>query len=356
MTVSQAVTEDFSVNELPRKQRFQTWRKNLADAYEVKSFGEITEKNFIGTIQTLLMNRVVIASTESRPQQYLRTAETIASSNFDHLLMEIVWSGSRRIDSPEQSLELSAGDIILFDPSQPVTQSIYGDDVDERGHIYRDSSVIVPKDLLADASLDLRELHFCVLPAGQVESELLKSTVKTYIAQSANVSLPLRAAYENAFVGLLVACLNSEVVKSQNICTTRVADRAENIRASLAAAIDKYIDEPGLDVDLIAKTLHVSRSTLYRHCKSMGGVAAVIRNRRLLRAHQHLRAANNGSLSITQLASELGFSSVNVFSRAYKTHFGITPKQTLQMDFQGSDLNIESNISESYIKGLFKYF
>lgn len=89
--------------------------------------------------------------------------------------------------------------------------------------------------------------------------------------------------------------------------------------------IEAHIDDPDLGVDRLQSAFGVSRPTLYRMFRRMGGVARFIRQRRLAAAHQYLR--RRPDLSITWLLYELGFASERQFQRAFQSEFGLSPSE-----------------------------
>lgn len=86
------------------------------------------------------------------------------------------------------------------------------------------------------------------------------------------------------------------------------------------------MDNPKFWVEELADTLNVSRVQLYRKVKAILGISISdhINNIKLERAAEMLR---NGTLNISEVAYALGFSSPNYFSTAFKSKFGISPKE-----------------------------
>lgn len=89
--------------------------------------------------------------------------------------------------------------------------------------------------------------------------------------------------------------------------------------------IETHIDDPDLGVDTLQSSFGVSRPTLYRMFRRMGGVARFIRQRRLAAAHQYLR--RRPDMSITWVLYELGFASERQFQRAFHAEYGLSPSE-----------------------------
>ncbi|KAA3617296.1 MAG: helix-turn-helix domain-containing protein [Calditrichaeota bacterium] len=88
--------------------------------------------------------------------------------------------------------------------------------------------------------------------------------------------------------------------------------------------IEKNIDNPLFDTSLLALSLNLSRSQLYKKLKQKTGksTTAYVRDYKLNKA-KNLIEANYGSVS--QVALEVGFNSFNYFSIQFKKQFGFTP-------------------------------
>ena len=87
--------------------------------------------------------------------------------------------------------------------------------------------------------------------------------------------------------------------------------------------IEAQLCDPALGIDFLLQRFHVSRPTLYRMFRPLGGVARYIRERRLHAAGARLREAPH--CTITFLLYDLGFESERQFQRAFQTHFGMSP-------------------------------
>lgn len=92
------------------------------------------------------------------------------------------------------------------------------------------------------------------------------------------------------------------------------------------AAVDENMSNSDLSVEDLGETMCLSRVQLYRKVKAMTGKSPVeiVRERRLVRAH-HLLA--DSSLSISEIAYRVGFSSPSYFTKCYHDFFGKAPTE-----------------------------
>lgn len=94
------------------------------------------------------------------------------------------------------------------------------------------------------------------------------------------------------------------------------------------AQINERLDDPHLNATALAREQGISRRRLDELFVDAVGtpVAACITDRRLVRASQLLRDPAHRQLSVTSIASRVGFQDASHFSRAFKSRFGATPK------------------------------
>ena len=91
--------------------------------------------------------------------------------------------------------------------------------------------------------------------------------------------------------------------------------------------VERHIQNPDFDLELMASELHISRSTLTRKCRVIAGCTPLefIRNIKLKYACALLTKDKAGNIS--EVAYATGFSSAKYFTKCFKEEFGITPTE-----------------------------
>lgn len=110
----------------------------------------------------------------------------------------------------------------------------------------------------------------------------------------------------------------------------------EEFLRNAVAVVDKFMDDPGLDVEKLSEELSLSSNQTYRKIKALTGYTAkeFIRVQRLKIAAQLLVQKKR---TISEIIYMVGFSSPSYFSRCFKDQYGCTPseyidKQDLKLD------------------------
>ena len=91
-----------------------------------------------------------------------------------------------------------------------------------------------------------------------------------------------------------------------------------------AELIEKHLANPELDMSQISRSLGMSRTQVFRKLKALTGKSptAVIRSIRLQKGKELLSSED---LTISEVAYEVGFTSLNYFSTAFFEEFGVRP-------------------------------
>lgn len=93
--------------------------------------------------------------------------------------------------------------------------------------------------------------------------------------------------------------------------------------------VEEKMADPAFNIDIIAESLLMSRTTFYKKFKSLTGLTPVefVRDIRLQRAKQYLDAGNN---NVSEAAYLTGFSNPKYFSTCFKEKYHISPSDYLR--------------------------
>jgi DNA-binding response OmpR family regulator len=105
----------------------------------------------------------------------------------------------------------------------------------------------------------------------------------------------------------------------------------EEFLRNAVAVVDKYMDDPNLDVEKLSEHLSLSSNQTYRKIKALTGYTAkeFIRVQRLKIAAQLLTQKKR---TISEIIYMVGFSSPSYFSRCFKEQYGCTPSEFIERE------------------------
>jgi len=96
-------------------------------------------------------------------------------------------------------------------------------------------------------------------------------------------------------------------------------------RDALQQALLPYIQDHNLNNSTVAELCGMNKRTLARKLKARG--SSIKNELNILRRHRAEMELSNGSLSVTEIASRVGYTDPTVFSRAFKRWTGTSPRQ-----------------------------
>ena len=285
------------------------YREGLSDLYAVSDIdGE--RGSFFNRNVAYQFGNTVFGSGGSVGQTMARTAAEIRRSGFDGVSM-ILDRGGMRGDVDGVRISSAPGTIHFRHLSRVSATNLSRVDL---------VVTVLPREIVPEWLLDPR-FHGHTIAPGTATGRMLNA----HLAGTAEIASELSHAE-----GL--AAINAALVLAQ--CSTGQSDvmPAEQARAAYRTVrqmaidvIEKNLLNPALTPDSIARSLGVSRSTLYRAFEAAGGVVSSIQRRRLARAYTLLRRRIGRTPSVAQIAHECGFASESHFSRAFRERYGLPP-------------------------------
>lgn len=143
--------------------------------------------------------------------------------------------------------------------------------------------------------------------------EMLKKTVANLIAN--------RKLLKNKFSGM------QQQEEKQEVLSIKPAD--EILMEKIMKVINENLAEPSLDVEMLAKSVGLSRVHLYRKLKQLTnlGTQDFIRS---IRIQQAAKLLKNKKMNISDVAYLVGFNNLSHFSNSFKGQFGVSPKEYMQ--------------------------
>ena len=138
---------------------------------------------------------------------------------------------------------------------------------------------------------------------------------KVLLARIENL-LRQRKLLKHLFQGTLEA--------EQEIADSHLEDRDKQFMKQLHAIIQKNLSDSEFGVEDIGKQIGLSRVQLYRKVKAMTGSSVVdlLRKARLAKAKRLLESR---SMSVSEVAYDVGFSAPSYFTKCFKDEYGMLP-------------------------------
>lgn len=218
-----------------------------------------------------------------------------------------------------QDTEMEIGGVTRHVPAGVVTLWDLGRPSAKRMSAGRHLSMGFERSLAQRAGLLAGDVHGVALgQAGGIVAQHIKSLNAALQQGSAFAS----ADMAEASARLVAACLPAatfEATDNGSLALGALVERTQQVIARRMGDVD-------LDPEVVAGDLGVSRTSLYRAFAAQGGVALAIRNARLRAAREALGSARD-TRRVNQIAFACGFRNDAHFSRAFRSAYGVSPRE-----------------------------
>lgn len=256
------------------------------------------------------LGEAVLAAYETPAQTMDRPERLVTAQGLDHLILRSHTSGRARITVDGRVETVGPGDIVFVDLAQPVRF-----EVDPVAGV----DLVLPRRVVTSASDGIAVRHGRILLAnGHPLTRLVADHLRNLAAclSEPPVDLAILGPATIALCrGLLAA--TSEPGEAQALDFPVLAMR-------------RFIDQnlATVDVPMLAARFGHSRARLYKRFAGQGGIASLIRDRRLAAAMRTLNKVRDGRRPmLARLANECGFADTRVFSRAFHRKYGLWPAE-----------------------------
>ncbi|ABY37662.1 helix-turn-helix domain-containing protein [Brucella suis] len=305
-----------STDMVDATQRDDFWREAVKLIYDVMSSDDQSGKGFKGSLRSQQFGTCLIGSATSNGQNYQRTPSIIAQSDMDHYVLQAMIAGRMTGDFNGTNVSAKPGDIVILDLLQTVSSSV---EAGER------ITIVIQRGEL-EKLVGWRNLHGMVLPGEAPTTRLLFEYLRGLDAVAAELPPNEALAAQEAMLTLLSASITS---KEEEAIENTPANLP--MRHRIITYIDENLTNPLLGPHSIMQHFHLSRSHLYRAFEPDGGVAKVIRDKRLDLAYRILIDRKGKPTSLKEIAYCCGFNDRTQFTKAFKARFELSPKEAREI-------------------------
>jgi AraC-like DNA-binding protein len=295
-------------------ERVDYWREMVLRLFADVQIAAPAGPDFHGCMQSTLTDAMRLTRVASAAQSVQRLHRDARDSYEDCYFAVLMLSGTQRMQQDNRRVELHAGDFAVYDGARPHRLD-FSDD-------WSELILSIPRSALNRLVPGMHDLTSRRLLPDSSAGEVLRSYL-----QSIALHFPKLRDDE-----LAALSLHALTMIGSTLALDRKADEA-NAGARDAALlrakmlINTSLGDPCLDAARIAGRLGLSPRYLNRLFNSeQTSLMRYVWNLRLERCRDDLLRAGTGAQRVTDIAQRWGFSDMSHFSRAFKSRFGVSPR------------------------------
>lgn len=289
------------------------WREAVATLFEVDELATGEPGPFHADLQSYAMGQVLFGRSCASGQRFRRTAETVARSGIDHIVVQLYVRGGYEGVAGALPISVQPGDICVLDLAQTL---------ETRATAFENFNLVIPRPMIDRRLPQSDALHGLVMCGDGVMARLLARHFIALFDCAPHMTSDECQAVVEGTISLIVACLSGELERRD--ASQGAADNLSLIR--IRQHIEARLGAADLSAESVAAHFGLSRATFYRMFSPLGGVADYIRSRRMHRAFFDLAAATSRGPRIGEVARRWNLGSEANFSRAFKAAYGISPR------------------------------
>ncbi|MFD9796917.1 helix-turn-helix domain-containing protein [Streptomyces sp. NPDC059070] len=269
-----------------------------------------------GTISSERLGPLQISVVEAGPQAVSRSARRISQGGEEYLTVTLQHRGTARLTQDGRQVLVAPGTFTCSDAARPYRR--------EQPDDFRFTAFRMPKQGLGVGDGELRAVTGTLFHAHSGTAGLVAGYLHRLAQQAAGFD-----AYTGHQLALTAADLLSVLIHERR---GRLDPRAPEAARGMLARVKEYVlsnlGDSGLTPERIAAAHHVSVRHLHQLFRSDGTtVGRWIHRERLERCRAELSRRRGPAPVVSAVAQRWGFVSPSHFSRAFRTAYGMSPRE-----------------------------
>jgi len=304
----------YSTKKIVSTARAETWREFISETFVELDCNGMSKEDFFGELRARSVGSLGISAITTDAYDVFRTKESISKATTDDFLVSVQTKGSSVIRQLGREAVLNPGDFTIYDSTVPY-------------HLHfanRLSQIVVqvPRELLKE-HLGVPE----ALTALPVKGSSGIAQITTKFASTAfQQSLDLNDANQEQIARTFLELLSTSLRENQNAPVRQRSNRATQL-IRIKRFIDERLKDPSLTPQIVAAAHSITVRYLQILFENEGiSPSRYIWDQRLNKAKLDLANPALSHKSISEVCFTWAFSDTAHFSRAFKTKFGMSPR------------------------------
>ncbi|WP_265566362.1 helix-turn-helix domain-containing protein [Streptomyces hygroscopicus] len=305
-----------STESVPPGDRLAYWHDVVWRTFVPLDVAAPQGEPFFGAVTTEQLGQLQISTVDAEPEQVRRSRRLIAGSPDEYMLVGLQSRGTGVVVQDGRVARLEPGEFALYDTTLPYTL-----------HFPERFEMIVfqmPRQAMRLPECDLRRITGVTIGPDQGLAALVVPLLSRLSAEAGSYRPEVGEMLARNVADLLTTVVAERL--GQDATESDAAQQTLLLR--IRAYIDSQLAEPSLSVETIAAAHHISPRHLQRLFQRQDEtVGGWIRRRRLEECRRELARPRRTRPAVAAVAHRWGFFSAAHFSRAFRTAYGMSPRE-----------------------------
>lgn len=296
--------------------RLPYWRDVVCATFVELDCESAVPAGFFGSIENRAMLDLQFSDIRSAAQRVIRNRAKIARSDRDYFLLSLQTAGRGIVAQDGRVAVLHPGDFALYDTTRPYDLTF----AEEFGQIV----LRLPRAAVTKRLAEARQLTALRVPGDRGIGKLASAFLRQVHGELGHFETTSMERVHASTVDLLTTAL------AEQACSRRVSQQDPKgvLRHRVEAYIDRELADPNLTCESVAAAQGVSARYLRKLFQDEeSSLSELIWRRRLDHAYRRLSDPRCNGISVTTIGFDSGFKDVAHFSRAFRSRFGVTPRE-----------------------------
>lgn len=314
------IEKEFCTDDLPAASRFSYLRDSMSQAPAPLEASSDDTADLRYYQRDIHIDTMRVWTMDFQPMTFRRTGRLIRRSDPETYNICLLQQGAMTLDLGKRKAAYGPSDLHTHDSSRPFELRARS----ARGQVSC-IGIEIPK-LLVPLSGRQADKVIGQVVSGDKGIGALLAQFLSRLSTDTNSYRPVDGHHLGVVAADLVSALFAHIVADDGLFLSPETHQHTLVRR-IQAFIQQHLGDPALGPATVAAAHHISLRTLHRLFEAQDTtVAAWIRARRLDRCHRDLSDPGIGDQPIHAIASRWGFPDASHFTRAFRTAYGLSPR------------------------------
>jgi len=305
----------FDTATVKDRDRFASWQEVICRLHSRTESPPARTTNFNARLSQHVLGGVRVSDITCDALRYDRTPDCLRTVPSDHFFISLLLDGEAHLSQGGRVADQRSGDIVVYDTARPFTY-----DFPQR---YRLVLLSVPRRALLTRVENIERLTSRVIRRESALGGLAAGMMTRAATLDLRPDSAVGARVSRSIIDMISATLEIELDSRED------GRRQASLITRAKDVMRAHLDDPELDIGVIADAMGVSPRTLSRVFASEGTtVMRWLWRERIEAAHRALLEGR--SRRIIEIALDCGFSSASHFSRVFRNTYGTAPQGLLR--------------------------